>query len=62
MPRDLIRTDSVASRIFGAVCTLRGSFRVGVSVPELARAAGMSESAFFRNFKTISGTTPLQYL
>jgi len=62
MLRDLIRTDTVASRIHRAVTTIRSSFRDGISVPDLARAAGMSESAFFRHFKAISGTTPLQYL
>ena len=62
MLRELTRTDSVASRIHDAVGTIRSSFRVGVSVPDLAKAAGMSESAFYRNFKAVSGTSPLQYL
>ncbi len=62
MLRELARANSVASRIHDAVSTIRSSFRVGVSVPDLAKAAGMSESAFYRSFKAINGTTPLQYV
>lgn len=62
MLRDLVRADSVASQIHDAVKAIREHFRTGVSVPELARTSGMSESVFYRNFKAISGTTPLQYL
>ncbi|MBK7908478.1 MAG: AraC family transcriptional regulator [Gemmatimonadetes bacterium] len=59
---DLAREHSVASRIREAVGTIRSSFRVGVSVRDLARVAGMSDSTFFRNFKAVTGNTPLQYL
>lgn len=60
--RDLAREHSVASRIREAVGTIRSSYRAGASMRDLARAAGMSESAFFRNFKAVTGSTPLQYL
>ncbi|MEZ5416746.1 MAG: AraC family transcriptional regulator [Vicinamibacterales bacterium] len=62
MLRNLLRADSVASQIHRAVKAIREHFRAGVSVPDLARRAGMSESVFYRHFKTITGTTPLQYL
>ena len=52
----------MASQIHRAVTAIRRNFRAGVSVPDLARTSGMSESVFYRHFKTISGTTPLQYL
>lgn len=60
--RDLVRAESAASQIHRAVTAIRKKFRTGVSVPALARTSGMSESAFYRNFKAISGTTPLQYV
>lgn len=60
--RDLVRADSAASQIHRAVTAIRKKFRTGVSVPALARTSGMSESAFYRNFQAISGTTPLQYV
>lgn len=62
MLRDLVRADSVASQIHRAVTAIRKGFRAEVSVPDLARTSGMSESAFYRSFKAICGTTPLQYV
>lgn len=62
MLRDLVQADSVASQIHRAVTAIRRNFRAGVSVPDLARTSGMSESVFYRHFKIISGTTPLQYV
>ncbi|MEJ2021431.1 MAG: AraC family transcriptional regulator N-terminal domain-containing protein [Maritimibacter sp.] len=40
---------------------LRGGFRAPLSVPDLARIAGMSPSSFHEHFKAVTGTTPLQY-
>jgi AraC-like DNA-binding protein len=37
-------------------------FHEPLSVPLLARRAGMSESAFFSRFRQATGTSPLQYL
>lgn len=62
MLRSLVRADSVASQIHRAVTAIRRDFRAGVSVPELARTSGMSESVFYRHFKATCGTTPLRYL
>jgi AraC-like DNA-binding protein len=61
MLRRLLRPDSNASHIQRAVREIRKDFRSALSVPELARRTGMSESAFHRHFKAITGTTPLQY-
>ena len=62
MLRDLVRADSAASQIHRAVTAIRKGFRAEVSVPDLARTSGMSESAFYRSFKAICGATPLQYV
>lgn len=62
MLRELLEPDSAASRIHRAVQVIRRDYRSGVSVPELARTSGMSESAFFRKFKDITGNTPLGFL
>ena len=61
MLRSLLVSDSHASRISRAIVTLRSGFRSDLSVPELARTAGMSVSSFHEHFKAVTGTTPLQY-
>jgi AraC-like DNA-binding protein len=61
MLRNLFIADSRASRVAKAIRQLRSEFRVPLRVPDLARVAGMSESSFHEHFKTVTGTTPLQY-
>lgn len=61
MLRELLRGDSNASHIHRAVQEIQERFRAPLSVPRLAGGVGMSESAFHRHFKSITGTTPLQY-
>ncbi|MCB1348574.1 MAG: AraC family transcriptional regulator [Maritimibacter sp.] len=61
MLRDLLRADSHGSRVAEAIRRLRAGFRAPLSVPELAREAGMSPSSFHAHFKAVTGTTPLQY-
>lgn len=61
MLRSLLRADSNASHIRRAVRRIRENFRSTLSVAQLAKRIGMSESAFHRHFKLITGTTPLQY-
>ena len=61
MLRQLVVADSHASRVARAIHTLRSDFRARLSVPDLARTAGMSASSFHEHFKTVTGTTPLQY-
>lgn len=61
MLRRLLIADSHASRIAKAIHVLRREFRSPLSVPELANRAGMSPSSFHQHFKSVTGTTPLQY-
>ncbi|UYV36507.1 AraC family transcriptional regulator [Rhodobacteraceae bacterium D3-12] len=61
MLRRLLIADSHANRIAKAIQTLRAGFRSPLSVADLASGAGMSTSSFHAHFKSITGTTPLQY-
>lgn len=61
MLRRLLSVDSHASRVSRAILKLRSEFRDSVRVADLAREAGMSQSAFHGHFKSVTGTTPLQY-
>ncbi len=61
MLRNLIRRDSNESAIARAIGRIRGDIRSPIAVPDLARQVGMSASSFHKHFKTITGTTPLQY-
>lgn len=57
----LTRPDSHASRIARAIARIRRDFAANQPVADLARDAGMSVSAFHEHFRTLTGTTPLQY-
>jgi len=59
--RELPRSSSHAARISKAMLHIRRHFADPLRIPELARAAGMSVSAFHQHFKAVCGTTPLQY-
>jgi len=61
MLRRLLVVDSHASRIAKAILRLRRDFRAPLSLPDLARTAGMSTTSFHQHFKAVTGTTPLQY-
>jgi AraC-like DNA-binding protein len=61
MLRNLLVADSHASRVAIAIRQLRSDYHRPLSVPDLAKAAGMSASSFHEHFKAITGTTPLQY-
>lgn len=61
MLRKLLVADSHASRIAKSIGQLRRAFRTKLSVAELAETSGMSVSSFHEHFKSITGTTPLQY-
>jgi transcriptional regulator GlxA family with amidase domain len=61
MLRRLLVADSHASRIAKAIHVLRNGFRSQLSVSHLAYQAGMSPSSFHVHFKSVTGTTPLQY-
>jgi AraC-like DNA-binding protein len=59
--RQLATASSHAARISEAIIHIRRNFTVPLRIPDLARAVGMSESAFHEHFKAMSGTTPLQF-
>ena len=62
MLRSLIRHDSNASAIARAIGHIRGGIGSPIAIPDLARRVGMSASSFHKHFKTVTSTTPLQYL
>ncbi|WP_238110984.1 AraC family transcriptional regulator [Yoonia sp. I 8.24] len=61
MLRNLLSVDSHASRIARAILRIKSKFREQLIVTELAEIAGMSQSSFHEHFKSVTGTTPLQY-
>ena len=62
MLRNLLAVDSHASRIAKAIVQMRKGFRSPLAVADLARTAGMSASSFHDHFRSVTGTTPLQYV
>ncbi|MCI4661680.1 MAG: AraC family transcriptional regulator [Neomegalonema sp.] len=60
--RSLVFADSHASRIAKAIARIRAGFREPLSVAELAQLAAMSQSSFHEHFKSVTGTTPLQFI
>ncbi|RED18841.1 AraC family transcriptional regulator [Pontivivens insulae] len=61
MLRNLLSVDSHASRIAKSIQRIRANFREPLIVGDLAQVAGMSSSSFHQHFKSVTGTTPLQY-
>ena len=61
MLRQLLRHESVASRISDTLNVIRNNFKSSIPVADLASASGMSLSAFHEHFKAVTATTPLQY-
>jgi len=61
MLRSLLQRGSHASQVAQAIDQLRHGFRQRVEMEELARSVGMSSSSFYRHFKQITSTTPLQF-
>jgi transcriptional regulator GlxA family with amidase domain len=61
MLRNLLLIDSHASRVARAIQRIRTGFREPLAVADLARTAGMSVSSFHEHFRSVTGTTPLQY-
>lgn len=57
----LVWHDNTASRIFAATHEIRSDLGHPLVVGELAGRVGMSSSAFFEQFKAVTGTSPLQY-
>lgn len=61
MLRNLLSVDSHASRIAKSIQQIRANFREPLVIRDLAQVAGMSQSSFHEHFKSVTGTTPLQY-
>jgi AraC-like DNA-binding protein len=61
MLHKLLWHESTASRIFQATRDIQSHLAKTIVVKELARDVGMSSSAFFEQFKAVTGTSPLQY-
>lgn len=61
MLRNLLSVDSHASRVSKSIIRIRAGFREPLAMADLARLAGMSQSSFHEHFKSVTGTTPLQY-
>ncbi|MEO0938919.1 MAG: AraC family transcriptional regulator [Pseudomonadota bacterium] len=61
MLRSLITHSSHASKIARAIDVINGNFATPLSMTNLAAQAGMSESAFYQHFKSVTRMTPLQY-
>jgi AraC-like DNA-binding protein len=59
--RDLARIDGPAQRIARAIATIRRDPAQPIRVPDLARDAGLSLSAFHAHFRSATATTPLQF-
>lgn len=57
----LLWSETTASRIFRATQHIQSNLAAAIPTAELAGRAGMSSSAFFEHFKSVTGTSPLQY-
>ncbi|WP_062226710.1 AraC family transcriptional regulator [Aureimonas frigidaquae] len=60
--RAALRHRGPAGRIVQSLAHIRASFTVGISVPELAAAAGMSVPSYHAHFKALTGTSPIRYI
>jgi hypothetical protein len=61
MLRQMVASHSAASNIARAIKYIRKNYRNGLSVIDVAREVGISESSFYQKFREITGTTPNQY-
>ncbi|MCE0742387.1 AraC family transcriptional regulator [Acetobacter sicerae] len=57
-----LRGNSTTDRIVHSLTLIRERYNEGLSVPELAAAAGMSVPSYHTDFKSLTGTTPIQYI
>jgi AraC-like DNA-binding protein len=59
--RRMVRLDGRADRVARAVAAIRRGLARPLRVPDLAREAGMSPSAFHQHFRAVTATSPLQF-
>jgi len=52
----------VPGNIARAISFMKNNFDSPLTLPEITRVAGMSKSAFMRNFRQATGSTPIDYL
>ena len=62
MLREIAAPDSAMARVNMAIQWIRRDFAQPIGVERLAERASMSVSAFHHNFKSVTSTSPLQYL
>jgi AraC-like DNA-binding protein len=62
MMRRLAYPDSPASHINRTILKIKNDYSEPICVQELAALAGMSVSSFHEHFKSVTATTPLQFL
>ena len=58
----LTRQQTAFARVARALSFVHQNYAGPIAVEDLAQVAAMSESTFFRAFKTVTGDTPLQYI
>jgi AraC-like DNA-binding protein len=57
----LLWHETTASRVSHATQHIQSNLSTAIAIADLAERAGMSSSAFFEHFKSVTGTSPLQY-
>ncbi|MBB2206493.1 AraC family transcriptional regulator [Gluconacetobacter takamatsuzukensis] len=57
-----LRRNETTGRIVQSLSLIRERYNEGLSVPELAAAAGMSVPSYHAGFKLLTGNTPIQYI
>ena len=60
--RALAQEGTHHGRVAQSIVTIRENYAAPLSIDAMARDAGMSVSVFHRAFKSVTGTSPLQYL
>jgi AraC-like DNA-binding protein len=61
MLRHLMWRNSQTSNIYRAIKVIRENFKQPIVISEIAKHAGMGVTSFHTHFKSVTGTTPLQY-
>jgi AraC-like DNA-binding protein len=59
--RQLGLADSSLAHVARAVAWIRDNYRSAFRVEDVARMAGMSQSAFYRNFQAVAAMSPIQF-
>ncbi|WP_232309201.1 AraC family transcriptional regulator [Gluconobacter cerinus] len=57
-----LRGNDTTARIVHSLLLIRERYNARLSVPELAAVAGMSVPSYHADFKSLTGTTPIQYI